>query len=265
MGLKIGSWNIEGLAKHEFNVDLIEYVKHFDIYSFCETWGQNSTMFDNFISGFTAFSKVRKKRTKKGRYSGGVSVFVRCGLVDNGCIKRDFVEFNDCVVLVLNGCLFGLQNDIVMCFPYISPDGSTIYNDVNGIDIFEDYLLQIIMKYPDASLLLAGDFNARCGSLQDVLVDDNVDYIFDEDSVYEIDSFQMNRKTKDLTHNAFGRSLIELCKSFSVHIVNGRMYQDSDGEITCTANDGSSIVDYFIASSNLFLNITDFEVGDRSE
>ena len=37
------------------------------------------------------------------------------------------------------------------------------------------------------------------------------------------------------------------------------------GEITYDVNEGSSFVNYIIASSNLFQFITDFEVSDRSE
>ena len=96
-------------------------------------------------------------------------------------------------------------------------------------------LLQRLL--PDASLLLAGDFNSRCGNLQDILYDDNVDYIFDQDSVYEADDFHMTRNSKDLTQNAFGVSLIEVCKIFSMHIVNGRSNKYAEGEITCIAND----------------------------
>lgn len=226
-------------------------------------------MFDNFISGFTAFTKIRSKVTNRGRHSGGVTVFVKSSLVEKGYIIREFIDFNDCVVLLLKSNLFHLYTDIIMCFPYISPEGSSIYNQadcVNGIEILEDYLLQIVLKFPDALLLIAGDLNARCGSLQDILYDDDdVNFIFDEDVLYESDNFQVPRNSKDTVQNTFGRSLIELCKNFSVHIVNGRNIKDQLGEITCIANNGSSIVDYFIASSNLFQYITEFEVGKRSE
>lgn len=220
------------------------------------------------MGGYTAFTNIRKKNVRCGRHSGGVTVFVKSDLVSKGFVKRDFNDFDDCIILILKGSPFNLINDVVLCFPYISPEGSSIYNDkddTNGVELFEDYLLKVILKYPDASHLIAGDFNARCGLLQDVLYDDNVDYIFEQDSVYETDDFQLTRNSKDLIQNAFGRSLIELCKSFSIHIVNGRVENDSAGEITCVANDGSSIVDYFIVSTGLFNNVSYFEVGDRSE
>ena len=61
----------------------------------------------------------------------------------------------------------------------------------NGIDLLES----MTKKYTDADLMLAGDFNAICGNLQDILYDDNVDYISDQDSVYEADKFQIIRNS----------------------------------------------------------------------
>ena len=90
---------------------------------------------------------------------------------------------------------------------YVSPEGSPIYSDetgLNGIEILENKLLQIIQKFPDASLMLAGDFNnARCGYLQDLLDNDNIDFIFDDNGVYESDDFDIERNTKDLRTNIY--------------------------------------------------------------
>ena len=114
-------------------------------------------------------------------------------------------------------------------------------------------------------MLIAGDLNARCGEIQDISENDNVDFIFDDAVLYEKDDFNLYRESKDKTNNAFGLSLIELCKNYGIHIINGRSQNDLHGEITCTANNGSSIVDYFIASSKLFPLISYFEIGDRPE
>ena len=65
--------------------------------------------------------------------------------------------------------------------------------------------------------------------------------------------------------NTFGLSLIELCKTYVIHTLNGRSPVDTEGEITCTVYDGYSTVDYFIASSNVFQSVSKFEVLDRSE
>ena len=58
----------------------------------------------------------------------------------------------------------------------------------------------------------------------------------------------MKRNSIILTQNLFEISVIDLCKSFVIHIVNGRMHNDPDGKFTYIANDGCSVVDYFIFS-----------------
>ena len=175
----------------------------------------------------------------------------------------------DCIILRLNNDSLNLSNSDLLCFLYISPEGSPIYadkGDTNGIERFEDILLDIVSEYPDDDIVLAGDLNARCGLLQDIVEEDNVDFIFQDQNVqYEEDSFNINRNSKDNTHNNFGRSLVELCKRFGIHILNGRICNDQEGNFTCTSNNGRSLVDYVIVSSNLFKNITSFDIGLRSE
>ncbi len=46
--------------------------------------------------------------------------------------------------------------------------------------------------------------NARCGLLQDVIFEDDVDHILGEEAFYESDNFSLNRESKDQTHNNFG-------------------------------------------------------------
>lgn len=56
-----------------------------------------------------------------------------------------------------------------------------------------------------------------------------------------------------------------LCCTFNVHIINGRLYDDTDGNYTFTANDGTSVVDYNIASSDLFRHVSYFNVENSEE
>ena len=72
--------------------------------------------------------------------------------------------------------------------------------------------------------------------------------------------FDMPRNSKDETYNRFGISLIDLCCSINIHVLNGRMFDDRNGEITCTSNNGSSVVDYMLASTSLFNSILHFRI-----
>ena len=55
LNLHLGCWNIEGLSKYESSVELADFVKGFNIFHFCETWGQNVSQFDTFVGCFQAF------------------------------------------------------------------------------------------------------------------------------------------------------------------------------------------------------------------
>ena len=76
----------------------------------------------------------------------------------------------------------------------------------------------------------------------------------------------MHRNNKDSeVFIQFGQSLVDLCCTLNIHIINGRLYDDTNGNYTCTANDGTSVVDYNIASSELFPRISYFNVENRDE
>ena len=75
--------------------------------------------------------------------------------------------------------------------------GITVYNGetgYNGVEVFESKLFEVVQKYPEANIILAGDFNARCGDTQDILLNDDVDFVFQEEAVYESDYFELPRQ-----------------------------------------------------------------------
>ena len=66
-------------------------------------------------------------------------------------------------------------------------------------------------------------------------------------------------------YNSFGKSLSEMCCTFGIHMFNGRIPGDLNGEFTCTANEGTSIVDYMLASTEFFQYVSHFSVEERDE
>ena len=54
-------------------------------------------------------------------------------------------------------------------------------------------------------------------------------------------------------------------KDYIVHILNGRLHNDSDGNYTCLTNYGASLVDYHIASTPMFSYISNLNVLERVE
>jgi len=119
-------------------------------------------------------------------------------------------------------------------------------------------------KYNECNIFRAGDFNARTKNLLDYIYDDNLDYIYQSLTEYNSDNFDMPRNNKDNKHyNLFCISIVELCCTHYLHILNGRMFDDNSGNYTCIANGGHSVVDYYIASSDLFKNISYFNIENN--
>lgn len=103
----------------------------------------------------------------------------------------------------------------------------------------------------------------------DYIVEDDPYYTFGEHTAYPADEFTMPRNNKDSDFsNTYGLSLMELCCTFNVHLLNGRLFNNKDGNFTCFANNGTSVVDYMIASTALFpkfsnVGVTSFDISDH--
>ena len=66
---------------------------------------------------------------------------MKYNLIEKGLVKRIFNDFDECVVLLLDGKVQGTHREMIVCFLYISPEGSIIYNEetgYNGIEIFDN-------------------------------------------------------------------------------------------------------------------------------
>ena len=106
------------------------------------------------------------------------------------------------------------------------------------IGILEEALFEIESNFEDYKLLLAGDFNSRTAELEDFVVGDKgnfvpgLQYIINDDRDSKSDIAQCKRNNKDKISNNFGRSLVQLCGTNDMCIINGRKTGDNDGEFT---------------------------------
>jgi hypothetical protein len=106
------------------------------------------------------------------------------------------------------------------------------------IGILEEALFEIESNFEDYKLLLAGDFNSRTAELEDFMVGDKgnyvpgLQYIINDDRDSKSDIAQCKRNNKDKISNNFGRSLVQLCGTNDMCIINGRKTGDNDGEFT---------------------------------
>ena len=103
------------------------------------------------------------------------------------------------------------------------------------------------------------DLNARTGNQLDYIEGDGeipLQFPFP----YTIDQ-ECPRVSKDSFVNTQGKCLLDLCISSGMRILNGRHEGDSNGELTCFTTNGSSVLDYVVASSEIMHIIEDFSIN----
>ena len=112
-------------------------------------------------------------------------------------------------------------------------------------------------------ILLMGDFNARSGTLPDYITNDSPTHLHALPPEYTSDEV-WPRISEDKKVNNYGKEQIDLCISSRLRILNGRIGMDREqGAFTCVTPRGSSMVDYSVASIDLFKLIADFNSGEN--
>lgn len=257
------AWNIQGLLFKLKNVDFKQFCERFKVFSFSEVW--SSCKLSDIETAFPDYKVFHSPRAQ--RLKGGVAVCVHKSV--SGFVEQLLDTVEDTIFLKFDKSVLNSPSDFLAAFVYVAPERSVVYGDDNhdGIDLLESNLSFIMEQYSDLPWLLCGDFNARTSGLSDTdSVGENrhAQPLNDLEELFD-DVPQTQRKTKDSGVNNFGQKLIELCKEYGLLIVNGRTPSDSEGEITCVANRGRSVVDYFLCTGQLYDLVTDMFVADRSE
>ena len=158
--------------------------------------------------------------------------------------------------------------DVIFYLVYVSPEGSPIYRNFvekDGIKILQKNISDITRDYPNSHLFLGGDLNARTKDFLDYIPSDDLLFVYG-DTDYIGDTFDLPRNNRDiLKFNMFGKTLTDFCRTNDLHINNGRLFDDTDGNFTSSANNGVSVVDYNICNTALFDKCTYFRVENRTE
>ena len=168
----------------------------------------------------------------------------------------------EAIFLKMKKEFFGLKQDIYICFAYCVPASSSVFSNPSMPDDIYDDLCDKLAKYaPMGKLILIGDLNARTQTLCDYIPNESFDYLPLNNDLYNIDSVETQpRNNMDLGSNSYGNKLLELCKTVPLRILNGRMFGDLFGNLTCYTAQGSSCVDYCASSPELFNIIRYFRV-----
>ncbi|CAC5416619.1 unnamed protein product [Mytilus coruscus] len=213
------------------------------------------------------YKREKKARVRCGRKSGGiVIIYKKClekclQFLKSDCEFVQWIKFSN---------LFKKCSSLLIGCIYLPPENSK-YNSPDAYLDIEAEMLDLFdtnMQY-----FLIGDFNSRVGVTADFVEPD--DNLFDilknnncqlRESIHVVDilrrlNIPLSRCSEDKGRpNSLGLKLINFCKDNGIFILNGRVDKDANcGKKTCK---NASLIDYAIASPELFSYISEFEVFD---
>lgn len=261
--LKIGTWNIQGLTDEKINNEYFDnVVSKLHVISLVETWCDSGKPHHD-IPGFVCISKSNRKKHKKARRnSGGIIMYAKNSIARG--VSKIASSHQDIIWAKFDKTFFNLKKDTYVGIIYFSPE----YSSSNNIeDLNERYskLLRNIEHYSKlGNILIQGDFNAYTNTCKDFVITDNSSFPKLNDDNYVKDNHLQRNNLDKKPLNKSGKLLIELCKESTLRIVNGRTIGDLPGKFTCLTYNGCSVVDYAIASLDLFQSIGAFKVHDLS-
>ena len=147
---------------------------------------------------------------------------------------------------------------------YISPQRSASGRLPTAASPYREADLTDVLA-SDCVALVAGDFNARTGSASGIAVKD-YSGILDISLRPDLQPcHSLRSRTSDDHHScAFGKTLLDICETSDLCILNGCASGDPSGRMTCRTAQGSSVVDCFLASAPLISTVHSMTVSDKS-
>lgn len=122
-----------------------------------------------------------------------------------------------------------------LCLGYLPPEQSTWYSQAKTSieETFEELLEEIAEASSVGEVILAGDFNARTGSLPDWLDSAEIEALAEVPGFASVSKpvFATSRASQDGMVNKAGRLLLELCQTAECRILNGRAEGDREGSL----------------------------------
>ena len=211
-----------------------------------ETWCTDDNEHINDLPGYFGKGKVRSNNPNVVS-NGGMLVFIQESLrkyvhfIDN--------EYSELITFSIDKCLLTTDKSLLCCVVYVPHCNSNFYNNQNktGIENLELYIDQVLSRETEEyDLCLLGDFNSRIGEEKDFIDFDSCSCLPIDTSIYSPSIFCKQRHSRDKTVNDYGVALLELCKDYDIHILNGRFEGDKYGNFTFQTERRNSVIDYIM-------------------
>jgi len=263
--LNIASVNVCGLNSKLRYPEFTEFCNKYDLIALCET---KLDSIDVKNVSLENYDFVYVNRKKCNRASGGIGIFVKSSLVEQGVfsvLQCDDYDYDNILPFRLS-----INDKIVTSVVvYVEPENSRYAKN----DAFER-IENVLKSLGEGPYLILGDLNARTKCLNELMIydsfnvdiNDNTEEVlrrkYEEELMFEC-GVPERRVSQDTKTNNYGYQLIDMLKHLGLVIMNGRCGKDRfSGDITCKDR---SIVDYGIASPWLLPLVNDFEILDFNE
>ena len=259
VGIKILSWNINDMSHS--TLDSKHKLSEFtDAIGRCDVFCLQETKENVKIPNFRCFNSIRPDSR-----SGGVCIGVRQEIADHSKQLKDQRLGDDIVCVKIRKNLLGY--DLLIVNVYDSPENSSYKRRKTKDGIIDntlENLEEFISNQENGSrIITVGDFNARTGKLNYSAAHTD-QAIYDDLSSGKFSSCsspaETNRCSRDNVLNDRGKRLIEFLTACNMKILNGATVGDIGGDFTCLRYNGSSVVDYAIASHSLTRHVNSMEV-----
>jgi len=251
---------VNGLVRKINDEDFLNFIAEHDLILLSETWTHSKLNVNLEINEYISFHLFGNKShgTKKGRYSGGLSVYFHKKL--NNKISVIEHNKNGIIWIKISSEILTTDQDVFICLCYIPPVTSKVLIG-HDFDFFEEIEKGIEHYGPLGATCIVGDFNARTGNLSDIISNDiylNVtgDHVQDNKNVDNLNV----RLNADRIIDNYGQKLISLCKSTGHIIANGRFKNDKTGQYTFLSTRGLSVTDYLLINIEHTHILNDFKV-----
>jgi exonuclease III len=264
----IGYWNIDGLftnadGQRSCKLDNIHFqqkAEKCDIFCLVETHcGPSEPL---LLDGYRIFHNHRPKTPGATRHFGGIAIGIKNHIRPG--IKILPTTNSEISWIKLCKKFFNFEKDVYLAAAYISPAGSSFTGKRD--DLFEILEADVGTYSKLGDCFICGDFNARTMCEPDYCIEELSDNHINLPNDYLFD-IPLRRNNMDAhVTDAHGKSLLTLCRTSGLRLLNGRTVGDILGHCTCFSHNGQpSTIDYMLGSFNLLSHFSFFHVHDPSE
>ena len=272
--VSISNWNINGLIERpakNIRVCKMSYanfrkkISDHDIVLLSETRVGNQDDIDELeLENYRCYPKCRQQ-SANGVYYGGVCLYIKNSILKGTTIVKDEPNTEHFWVKLDQG-FFKLKCDIFVCLTYIRPGDSAGKVSNDSFDLIES---EVAYFRQFGKCLTTGDLNGHTNTENDYIEVDSVGRVDTQyagiPNDYVPDRRPLTRSNCDKSPlNDQGKSIIDLCISSGLRILNGRTLGDIFGSPTFYGPQciSPTTLDYALCDDSLLPEIISFEVSE---